>query len=212
MAEDSVSFASAFKADHFKTTMNKKRNEVHHYKSKQQVVPAKIFAGKLGDLSIRFGRYKLVRFNAPKDLRTGYNKQHEAGHEGAEWKAAEGTQAQCRYNEDGSKINPDCTVEKQCRSHTVWPIRLGVKHSACEITTISFGTWRKISERRDIATIKNLKIQEKASKSQLCDSEFRVALTRGDSIKTQRLFLSDSILKYREEKKISRQKARISTE
>ena len=36
-------------------------------------VPSKIFAGKLGDLSLRYGRYKLVRFINITKINTIYN-------------------------------------------------------------------------------------------------------------------------------------------
>jgi hypothetical protein len=53
-----------------------------------QKVPSKIFAGKLGDVSLRLGRYKFVRYNPPKDKRTGPNRQHLVTHtkdEGNAW-------------------------------------------------------------------------------------------------------------------------------
>ena len=55
MAEDSHSFYDAFKAS------SKSKNQGKWHRR-----PAEIFAGKLGDLSLRMGRYKLVRFNPPK--------------------------------------------------------------------------------------------------------------------------------------------------
>ena len=81
MAEDSQSFAGAFKA--IKTgSFVKNGQEVHKFKNSQEKVPSKIFSGKLGDLAIRFGRYKFVRFNPPKDARTGPSRQHLINHEG----------------------------------------------------------------------------------------------------------------------------------
>ena len=65
MAEDSHSFFDAFQ----KSSKEKNTGKWHRR-------PAEIFAGKLGDLSLRMGRYKLVRFNPPKDRRTGPNAQH----------------------------------------------------------------------------------------------------------------------------------------
>ena len=61
MAEDSHSFASAFKAKVVEST-----NTHDRYENVMQSVPTKIFAGKLGDLTLRLGWYKLSRFNAPK--------------------------------------------------------------------------------------------------------------------------------------------------
>jgi len=61
---------------------------IHEFRNKLQKVPSKIFAGKLGDVALRFGRYKLVRFNPPKDFRTGPNRQHLTRHtpdEGSKW-------------------------------------------------------------------------------------------------------------------------------
>ena len=74
MAEDSHSFADAFKP----SNLNKNTGKWHRR-------PAQINAGKLGDLSLRMGRYKLVRFNPPKDRRTGPNAQHLRPHDQSEW-------------------------------------------------------------------------------------------------------------------------------
>ena len=71
MAEDSHSFFSAFSAKIVESTATHDRFETN-----MTTVPTKIFAGKLGDLSLRLGRYKLIRFNAPKDLRTGTLENH----------------------------------------------------------------------------------------------------------------------------------------
>ena len=99
MAEDSQSFAAAFRAVKVDSSTNDAGERVHHFMNEQQQMPAKIFAGKLGDLAIRFGRYKFVRFNAPKDLRTGITRQHGMiDNEGDAWHAAEGSDAQCRFD------------------------------------------------------------------------------------------------------------------
>ena len=82
MAEDSQSFASAFKAKKVGSYVNQNGDEIHQFKNAQDKVPSKIFAGKLGDLSLRLGRYKLVRFNPPKDFRTGPSRQHLIDHSG----------------------------------------------------------------------------------------------------------------------------------
>jgi len=74
MAEDSHSFADAFKSS------DKDLNQGKWHRR-----PAQINASKLGDLSIRMGRYKLVRFNPPKDRRTGPNAQQLRPHDQAEW-------------------------------------------------------------------------------------------------------------------------------
>lgn len=74
MAEDSHSFANAFK-----------RSDSEKNTGKWHRRPAQINAGKLGDLSIRMGRYKLVRFNPPKDRRTGPNAQQLRPHDQSEW-------------------------------------------------------------------------------------------------------------------------------
>ena len=81
MAEDSQSFKAAFEAD-FLGQRTENGKEIHQFKNKLDKVPSKIFAGKLGDLAIRLGRYKLVRFNPPKDLRTGPTRQHLINHQG----------------------------------------------------------------------------------------------------------------------------------
>ena len=62
MAEDSHSFAEAFGAK-----ITRETNTHVEFKSNMESVQTKIFAGKLGDLSLRLGRYKLIRYNAPKD-------------------------------------------------------------------------------------------------------------------------------------------------
>ena len=74
MAEDSHSFYDAFQPS------NKVANQGKWHRR-----PAEIFAGKLGDLSLRMGRYKLVRFNPPKDRRTGPNAQHLRPNDQSEW-------------------------------------------------------------------------------------------------------------------------------
>ena len=80
MAEDSISFKSAFTA-----TLKKTRTETsedgsektyHIFENSLKTTHTQVQAGKLGDLSIRFGRYKLIRFNVPKDGRTGPTRQH----------------------------------------------------------------------------------------------------------------------------------------
>ena len=90
MAEDSVSFLSAFRA--VKVGEEKRNGKTFHkFTNELKFVPSKLFSSKLGDLAIRFGRYKLIRFNAPKDIRTGRTNQHfldkdgNTGHEGDHW-------------------------------------------------------------------------------------------------------------------------------
>ena len=85
MAEDSHSFADAFKAKKVGQRTNKNGEEIHKFVNAMDKVPSKIYAGKLGDLSIRLGRYKLVRFNAPKDFRTGPTRQHLTDHQGKKY-------------------------------------------------------------------------------------------------------------------------------
>ena len=79
MAEDSQSFADAFKAVKTEEVVRDGAT-VHKFRNKLEKVPTKIFAGKLGDVTMRLGRYKLVRFNPPKDYRTGPNRQHLTRH------------------------------------------------------------------------------------------------------------------------------------
>ena len=74
MAEDSHSFFDAFQPS------SKSDNTGKWHRR-----PAEIFGGKLGDLSLRMGRYKLVRFNPPKDRRTGPNAQHLRPNDQSEW-------------------------------------------------------------------------------------------------------------------------------
>ena len=74
MAEDSHSFYNAFQLS------NKSKNQGKWHRR-----PAEIFAGKLGDLSLRMGRYKLIRFNPPKDRRTGPSAQHLRPNDQSEW-------------------------------------------------------------------------------------------------------------------------------
>ena len=77
--QDSQSFADAFKA--IKVGEESRDGKtIHKFENKLEKVPSKIFAGKLGDVALRFGRYKLVRFNPPKDWRTGPNRQHLTKH------------------------------------------------------------------------------------------------------------------------------------
>ena len=61
MAEDSHSFKEAFGASVVEETDTHEK-----FESNMKTVESKIFAGKLGDLTLRLGRYKLIRFNAPK--------------------------------------------------------------------------------------------------------------------------------------------------
>jgi len=75
MAEDSISFKSAFSANKVKST-TRNGKEYHQFENNMKNVPTKIQAGQLSDLAIRFGRYKLIRYNVPKDFRTGPTKQH----------------------------------------------------------------------------------------------------------------------------------------
>ena len=82
MAEDSQSFAAAFDAKHVSSHTNDKGEEIHRFVNSQDKVPSRIHAGKIGDLSLRLGRYKLVRFNPPKDYRTGPSRQHINNHAG----------------------------------------------------------------------------------------------------------------------------------
>ena len=114
MAEDSHSFAEAFGAKITKET------DTHaEFKSNMESVQTKIFAGKLGDLSLRLGRYKLIRYNAPKDKRTGPTRQHLTDHRGSAWNVADDNK-QCRYDFLGQLENKRCTVEPMCREHETW--------------------------------------------------------------------------------------------
>ena len=123
MAEDSHSFADAFKVANENPPVKSDNNgQYQEFKTKLQKVPSKIYAGKLGDLSLRLGRYKLVRFNAPKDYRTGPTRQHlntHTKHEGVAWLRADWG-ARCSYDENGNSLNPSCTVEPDCRNTTTF--------------------------------------------------------------------------------------------
>ena len=124
MAEDSHSFADAYKVKNENPPTQTDDNGVQfkEFKTKLEKVPSKIYSGKLGDLSLRLGRYKLVRFNAPKDGRTGPTRQHlntHTKHEGAAWLAADWGQ-KCSYDEEGNSLNPGCTVEPMCRNYTTF--------------------------------------------------------------------------------------------
>ena len=113
MAEDSHSFASAFEAVQVAET------ETHvKFAPKLSTVETKIFAGKLGDLSLRLGRYKLIRYNAPKDLRSGPTRQHLTDHHGAAWLTA-GEDA-CSYDLEGNPTTEGCSVEPQCRDFSTF--------------------------------------------------------------------------------------------
>jgi len=110
MAEDSVSFKSALSASHVGTEIRNGKT-YHRFENDLTNVPTKIMSGKLGDLSIRLGRYKLIRFNPPKDLRTGPTRQHLVDHHGQKWlDAAE--EDKCTYDQMGRALNPGCTIEK----------------------------------------------------------------------------------------------------
>lgn len=133
MAEDSQSFADAFKAKDVsdqEPDCDKDGNCYKTFTTKLDRVPSRIYAGKLGDLSLRLGRYKLVRFNAPKDRRTGPTRQHLnkfSKHEGTAWVNAgkpwnkQATLAdRCWYDDEGNSMNPSCTIEPLCRNHTTF--------------------------------------------------------------------------------------------
>ena len=65
MAEDSMSFKGAFEAE--KVGERTEGNKTFHiFENKLTKVSTHTATGKLGDMSIRLGRYKLIRFNAPK--------------------------------------------------------------------------------------------------------------------------------------------------
>ena len=116
MAEDSISFKSAFTA-HKISTEHRDGKTYHKFENDLENVPTKVQTGKLGDISIRLGRYKLIRFNPPKDSRTGPTRQHLVPHEGAEWYNAS-EDDRCNYDvTDGNLLNPGCTVEPDCRPH-----------------------------------------------------------------------------------------------
>ena len=124
MAEDSHSFAAAYKVKNESPPVKEDKNgkKYKEFKSALERVPSKIYAGKLGDLSLRLGRYKLVRFNAPKDYRTGPTRQHldtHTKHEGAAWLSGDWN-TRCSYDEEGSALNPGCTIEPDCRNTTTF--------------------------------------------------------------------------------------------
>ena len=116
IAEDSQSFMAAFNA-HVVSTVHRNNKKFHQFENDLTTVPTKLMTGKLADMSIRLGRYKLIRYNAPKDARTGPNRQHIVDHEGALWHKASETE-RCNYNKNGKLVNPGCTVEPLCRKHT----------------------------------------------------------------------------------------------
>ena len=121
MAEDSISFKNAFSATKIGTEIRNGK-VFHKFANNLSRVPSKIFQGKLGDTSVRLGRYKLIRYNAPKDLRTGPSRQHIVTHEGPLWdQAAE--KDKCRYNEQGVLLTPNCRVEPFCRPHSTWGMK-----------------------------------------------------------------------------------------
>ena len=104
MAEDSQSFKAAFEA--VKTREFEQNGEMYHqFENKLKQVPSKIMVGLLGGTSIRFGRYKLIRYGAPKDRRTGDNRQHLIDHEGLEWHNAP-EKMRCKYDLQGRKLTP----------------------------------------------------------------------------------------------------------
>ena len=114
MAEDSLSFADAFKAKVVES------GETHDtFGPVLDQVQAKLFMGKNGDMALRLGRYKLVRFVPPKDIRTGITRQHKVNHEGPMWEGADESE-RCIYDPLGVAQNPTCTVEQLCRQHTSW--------------------------------------------------------------------------------------------
>lgn len=126
MAEDSISFLSAFRA--VKIGEEKRNGKtIHQFTNELRFTPSKLFSSKLGDLAIRFGRYKLIRFNAPKDLRTGLTNQHLVnndgftGLEGKDWLQAS-FHDRCSYDESGKLINQGCSVEPLCRNHTTFGV------------------------------------------------------------------------------------------
>jgi hypothetical protein len=61
IAEDSLSFLDAFKAEKImETEVNGKT--YHTFTNKLKSVPTKLYASKLGDIALRYGRYK-VRYH-----------------------------------------------------------------------------------------------------------------------------------------------------
>ena len=123
MAEDSMSFKGAFKARKIAARdriVNGTLQTYHVFTNSISKRPSFTASGKLGDLSIRLGRYKLVRFNPPKDVRTGGTRQHLVDHQGDSWLQASDAK-RCTYDEhSGEKLNPQCTIEPQCRFSTTF--------------------------------------------------------------------------------------------
>ena len=53
------------------------------------------------------------------ELRTGKTRQHLTDHTGSMFGWAD-EKDQCRYNQAGDILNPQCSVEPACRDHTTW--------------------------------------------------------------------------------------------
>ena len=125
MAEDSHSFLSAFQVKNESPPVQQGQNgEYVEFERKLKKVSTKLYTDQNGGVAIRLGRYKLMRFNPPKDLRTGFNNQHlnkVARHEGIEWLDADWDE-RCSYATDGTSLNPKCSIEPLCRNHTTFGV------------------------------------------------------------------------------------------
>ena len=64
-------------------------------------------------------RYKLVRYNAPKDIRAGPTRQHLTDHHGAAWLTADASE-RCTYDLD---VSSDQIVVFRKRISPVFSIR-----------------------------------------------------------------------------------------
>ena len=64
-------------------------------------------------------RYKLVRYNAPKDIRAGPTRQHLTDHHGAAWLTADASE-RCTYDLD---VSSDQIVVFRKRKSPVFSIR-----------------------------------------------------------------------------------------
>ena len=94
--------------DHFYTAANGAKME--KFSRAMKKVPTKIMSGKLGDMAVRLGRYKLIRYNTPKDLRTGPTRQHLVAHEGTHWHDSP-EEKRCYYDISGKLLTPNCEVK-----------------------------------------------------------------------------------------------------
>ena len=82
-------------------------------------IETRITWDKLGGAAVRFGRYKLIRYNPPKDRRTGKTIQHENRLEGNRWLEAN-PEDRCTYDLEGNLENPGCSIEPDCRNFTTF--------------------------------------------------------------------------------------------